>query len=60
MTFPAPVQPPELTAEEKAEWLYIYRERIGISCEDRMPDKPIHDRAIREANRATGIIQNLL
>jgi hypothetical protein len=34
-----PAPPPHFDAALKVEWLYIYRERLGMLCEDRIPSE---------------------
>jgi len=44
------ISPPNhFDAALKVEWLYIYRERLGMLCEDRTPTAEQLQMAIREA-----------
>ena len=53
------MNPPSfLTNEQKAEWEYVYTERLGISCEDREPTEGEKRRAREEANRSVKSLQS--
>lgn len=47
-----PNPPTGLSESDRAEWCYIYTERLGISCEDRAPTMEQIKHARQEADRA--------